>query len=189
MDTADRIDVAWTADAFLASDQHIFGDAWRYELVNGKILAHDAPTPEHGAIAAGLNMAIATRLRGNPDGCRPEIGSGAAPLRAQRNTARIPDITIRCRGLPRVVFEVISPSELRNWRARDQKRRDLQDVEGVQEIVEVYQGEVAVHLYRRLPDATWLFEAIGDAEGVLTLKSIAIEIPLKETYEFALFNE
>lgn len=80
----------WTAERFLVTDQHAFGDAWRYELVDGRIVAHAAPSPEHGAILAGLTGALANRLRGNPDGCRPESGSGAVPKTAQRATARIP---------------------------------------------------------------------------------------------------
>ncbi|MEO8714226.1 MAG: Uma2 family endonuclease, partial [Acetobacteraceae bacterium] len=121
MDTAERASRYWTAEEFLATDQREFGDAWRYELVDGSIVAHAAPTPEHGAIISGLTGALVSRLRGNRDGCRPETGSGAAPKTQQRSTARIPDATIRCGDLPRVVFEVVSPSELRAWRARDRK--------------------------------------------------------------------
>jgi hypothetical protein len=47
-----------TADRFLVTDQHMFGDAWRYELVDGRVIAHAAPTPEHGAILAGLTTAL-----------------------------------------------------------------------------------------------------------------------------------
>jgi hypothetical protein len=35
MDTAERAaGKAWTAEEFLETDQHEFGDAWRYELVD-----------------------------------------------------------------------------------------------------------------------------------------------------------
>jgi Uma2 family endonuclease len=114
----------WTAERFLTTDQHEFGDAWRYELVDGRIVAHAAPSPEHGAILAGLTGALVSRLRGNPDGCRPESGSGAVPRSAQRATARIPDALIRGGEDPRVMFEVISPSEPRHWTERDARRGD-----------------------------------------------------------------
>ena len=175
----------WTAEAFLATDQHVFGDAWRYELVDGRIVAHAAPSPEHGAILAGLATALGSRLRGNADGCRPESGSGAVPKTMQRATARIPDALVRCGEHPRVMFEVISPSELRNWTERDAKRRDLQVVEGAQEIVELYQSERACHVYRRLADGTWSFEAQDGADAILRLPSIGLEIPLAEIYAFA----
>jgi Uma2 family endonuclease len=174
-----------TAEAFLATDQSQFGSAWRYELVDGRIVGHAAPAPAHGAILAGLTAALGARLRGSPEGCRPEVGSGAAPRQQQRATARIPDATIRCGDLPRVVFEVVSPSELRAWHARDRKRRDLQDVEGVMEIVEIYQDEPAIHVYRREAEGTWSFDAIGGLEAELSLRSVALSIPLAEVYEFA----
>ena len=175
----------WTAERFLTTDQHEFGDAWRYELVDGRIVAHAAPSPEHGAILAGLTTALGNRLRGNPDGCRPESGSGAVPRSAQRATARIPDVLIRCGEIPRVMFEVISPSELRNWTERDAKRGDLQAVEGAHEIVELYQSERACHVYRRRPDGTWSFEAQGGPDAILRLPSVGLEIPLVEIYAFA----
>ncbi len=175
----------WTAEAFLATDQRGFGDAWRYELVDGRVVAHAAPTPEHGAILAGLTGALVSRLRGNPDGCRPESGSGAVPKSAQRATARIPDALIRCGEHPRVMFEVISPSELRNWTERDTRRRDLQAVEGAQEIVELYQAERACHVYRRVPDGSWSFEAVGGSDAMLQLPTVGLAIPLSEIYAFA----
>jgi Uma2 family endonuclease len=184
MNTAERAGgKIWTADEFLETDQHEFGDAWRYELVDGRIIAHAAPSPNHGAVLSGLNGALVTRLRGTLEGCRPEVGSGAAPKRQQRNTARIPDATVRCGDLPRVVFEVVSPSELKNWRARNRKRRDLQDVEGVQEIIELYQAEASAHIYRR-EGGSWSFDAIDGLDSILNLKSVGIEIPLSEVYEF-----
>ena len=76
------------------------------------------------------------------------------------------------------MFEVISPSELRNWTERDAKRRDLQAVEGAQEIVELYQSERACHVYRRRPDGTWSFEAQGGPDAILRLPSVGLEIPL-----------
>jgi Uma2 family endonuclease len=179
----------WTAEAFLATDQHEFGDAWRYELVEGRIVAHAAPSPEHGAVLAGLVGALGSRLRGNPDGCRPESGSGAVPRAAQRPTARIPDAMIRCGEHPRVIFEVVSPSELRSWAQRDRRRRDLQAVEGALEVVELYQSERAVHVYRRRPDDTWSFEAHEGLHAVLHLASVGLSIPLSEIYEFAELEE
>jgi Uma2 family endonuclease len=72
----------WTADEFVVQDQHNFGDAWRYELVDGQILAYAAPDPEHGAILAGLVGALGNRRAKMPHGCRPETGSAAMPRSA-----------------------------------------------------------------------------------------------------------
>lgn len=176
----------WTAEEFLATDQCAFGDAWRYDLVDGEIVAHAAPSPDHAAILSGLTTALGNRLLGNRDGCRPEIGSGAVPQRRQRNTARIPDAMIRCGDHPKVVFEVVSPPEMRQWRSRDRKRLDLQVVEGVREIVEIYQDEYALHVYRLAPDGSWGFEAIGGRDATLHLASVGIDIPLAEIYVFTI---
>jgi len=174
----------WTAQEFLATDQNAFGDAWRYELVDGVIVAHAAPTPDHGAILAGLGTALATRLSARSDGCRPEIGSGAAPSQQQRPTARIPDAMIRCGEHPRVTFDVVSPSELRAWRARDRRRQHLQNIEGVREIVEIYQDEAAIHVYRLEEEGRWAFSAVNGLDGMLTLESVGLDVPVREIYQF-----
>jgi Uma2 family endonuclease len=177
-----------TADEFLAADQRSFGPAWRYELIEGQIVAHAAPSPKHGRILAGLMRALGNRLSGNNHGCYPEAGSGAAPEREQHNTARIPDAMMRCQELPRVTFEIISPSELEDWRARDRKRLDVQEVKSVTEIVEIYQEQVALHVYRKTASGTWDFSQKGGANAVLDLFGAGdhLSIPLSEIYEFAM---
>ena len=54
MDTAARDTTFLDADAFLRTDQREFGNAWRYELVRGRIVAHAAPSPEHAVILGNL---------------------------------------------------------------------------------------------------------------------------------------
>ena len=76
-----------------------------------------------------------------------------------------------------------------HWRGRNRKRRDEQDVEGVQEIVEIYQSQPSVHLYRKGAEGEWVFEAVDEMEGVLTLRSIGIDLPLAEIYEGVDFTE
>ncbi len=175
----------WTAEAFVATDQHVFGNDWRYELVEGQIVGHAAPSPEHGAILTGLSAALFNRRNQMPAGCRPESGSSATPRSPQRNTARIPDAMIRCGALPRVAFEVVSPSEIRDWRGRDLKRKHLQAVEGIEAIVELFQDDFAAHVYRVSRACTWEFEALGGPDAVLSLDIVQISIPLSEIYELA----
>lgn len=187
MGNLDRVETGWTAEAFLKTDQHVFGNAWKYELVDGQIVALAAPVPLHAFIHGNLSLAIGSRLRGKP--CRMEIGAGAAPQNQQRATARIPDALIRCNGQPRVIFEVVSPSELRDWCGRDRKRFDEQDVEGVVEIVELYQSQPSAHIYRKGEDGAWTFDAVADMGAVLRLRSVEIDVPLAEIYEDVDFTE
>jgi Uma2 family endonuclease len=95
---------------------------------------------------------------------------------------------VRCGGHPTVAFEVVSPSEIQDWRAWDQKRQHLQAVEGMREIVELFQEDYAVHVYRLAAGGTWTFEALGGAEAALRLESVDISIPLAEIYAFALLG-
>jgi Uma2 family endonuclease len=179
-------DKLWTAEKFLRTDQREFGDAWRYELIDGRIVAHAAPTPAHAKIVAALAGALTIRMTGK-DGCFPESGSGAVPQNQQQANARIPDVMIRCGGLPRVLFEVLSPSELRRWRERDRKRLDEQDIPGVAEIIEIYQSEPAIHIYRR-EGGHWAFEPVGGLEATLELRSVDLIIPLAEIYRYIDFD-
>jgi Uma2 family endonuclease len=181
MDTAALDTRFLDADAFLRTDQSVFGPAWRYEPVRGRIVAHAAPSSEHAIILANLSRETGDRLRNHPD-CWVEIGSGVVPKYERQETARIPDATIRCRRAPRVLFEVISPSELQHKRAWDQQRSDLQAVEGVQEIIEIFLDEILVHAYRRQGDV-WTFAFAGGLEAELTLPSVGITIPLAALYE------
>ena len=87
------------------------------------------------------------------------------------------------------MFEVISPSELRNWTQGDAKRQDLQAVEGAEEIVELYQAERACHIYRRRPDGTWSFESQSGADAILQLRGVDLSLPLSEIYAFASLPE
>ena len=181
MDTVTRDTPFLDADAFLRTDQFEFGSAWRYELVRGRIIAHAAPSPEHGVILNNLAGELYVRLRGHPE-CRSEIGSGAISRAEQHDTARIPDAMIRCGSHPRVLFEVISPSELQHKRQWDQKRVDLQAVEGVQEIIEIFQDEVLAHAYRR-SDSGWMFESIAGQDAEIALSSVGISVPLTALYD------
>jgi Uma2 family endonuclease len=181
MDTPARDTRFLGADAFLRTDQSAFGNAWRYELVRGAIVAHAAPSPEHGVILNNLAGELYNRLRSHPE-CRSEVGSGAAPQYDQRDTARIPDATIRCGKHPRVLFEVVFPSELQHKRQRDQKRSDLQAVEGVQEIFEIYQDEMLAHAYRR-QGASWTFESIAGPDATIELRTVGITVPLAALYD------
>jgi hypothetical protein len=79
---------------------------------------------------------------------------------------------------------VVSTSELRHKRQWDQKRADLQAVEGVQEIVEIFQDEMLAHAYRR-HGAGWVFESIAGPEAHIALPGVGIAIPLAVLYEGA----
>ncbi len=65
----------------------------------------------------------------------------------------------------------------------DRRRAQLQDIEGVEEVVEIYQHVPAVHTYRRQEDGGWEFVPVNGLECDLEIKSIGMSIPLAEIYE------
>ena len=80
-------------------------------------------SPRHAAIAANLTISLGNRLRGS--GCRP-YGSDLA-VRTGEASIRFPDVSVYRRddlegetgeakllGVPRVIFEVLSPSTASN---------------------------------------------------------------------------
>ena len=168
-----------TVEEFLVTDQAAFGPAGRYELVDGRPVAHAAPAPEHGAIVVNLGTALSRRLAANP--CRVEAGSAAVPRGNDR--ARIPDVMIRCGGKPTVLFEVISPSDEKSQAQKAERYRDLMNVDGVVEIVEVVQAEFVCRLHRWRGEINgWQMEVISGAAETLKLLSVGIEIPFSEIY-------
>jgi Uma2 family endonuclease len=181
-----RVPTTMTADEFVDTDQCEFGDAWRYDLVDGVIEAHAAPSDRHGVILTNVVFALKSRLKNHREGCRAETGSAVIPSRKIRNTARIPDALARCQGLPRVTFEVVSPSELRHIKQRDRKREDVKQVEGVVQLVEIYQHTMAAHIHNKTGAGGWEFVTISGREAVLEVPSLGISIPLIEIYEDAM---
>ena len=43
-------------------------------------------------------------------------------------------------------------------------------------------------MYQKEATDTWSFDAIDDLEAILSLRSVGIEIPLSEVYEFVEFE-
>lgn len=180
--TARHLPPRMTVAEFLATDQAAFGPAWRYELVDGQLVSHAAPAPEHGAIMMNLGSALKSRLKGTD--CRPEAATAAVPRSKSDDRARIPDVVIRCSGKPTVLFEVLSPSDEHSPREKAERFRDLKNVEGVKEIIEVVQDDFVcrIHRWREEIDG-WQMEELSGAGETLRLRSVGVEIPLAEIYD------
>jgi hypothetical protein len=181
-----RVPTTMTADEFVDTDQCEFGDAWRYDLVDGVIEAHAAPSDKHALMLSNLIAALHGKLRSHEAGCHVETGGAVIPARKIRNTARIPDALARCKGLPRVTFEIVSPSELRRVKQRDKKREDVKQVEGLVQIFEIYQHTMVAHVHSRTAAGIWEFVSVSGKEAGLDMPSLCISIPLIDLYEGAM---
>jgi hypothetical protein len=60
----------------------------------------------------------------------------------------------------------------------------LQDTEGVEEIVEIYQNEAAIHVYHRGQSEQWSFDTVDGLDAGLSSRSVGVDIPLSEIYQF-----
>lgn len=60
----------------------------------------------------------------------------------------------------------------------------MQAVEGVQEIVELYQDDYAIHAYRKRADGQWAFAMVHGRDASLRLESVGLDLPVSEIYQF-----
>ena len=141
----------WTLAEFLAFDD---GTDTRYELIAGDIVARAPPSGIHGALVAGLAVAIGAKLE------RPSrVATEAGIVLADRiDTYYQADLAVTCAGLTRdpsvpepiVIVEVLSPSTA----ATDYLRKlpDYRSIASVQDILLVASTEPRIEHWRRQAD-------------------------------------
>lgn len=163
-----------------------FGGA-KAELVDGLIFMMAGGSARHAAIAVNLSAALLTRLRGTS--CRPY--SSDLAVRTGEASIRFPDVSVYCRddltddtgdakllGIPRVVFEVLSPSTASN----DQiiKLAEYRRLPGLQAVVfidpETERARVVDTAIDR--EAAWL-----PAGSAIDLPALGISVSHDEIFE------
>jgi len=184
----------------------------RYELINGVIYVKDGPrvtpgmsfdtmramagaSPTHVLLTTNFSGLLFTRL--NRARCRQYV----TDLRvATKRSYVYPDLVVVCgdarfeprQGVdallnPTLVIEVLSPSTM------DHDRGDKFDlyrqIESVQEYLIVHQATARVEQFSRLPDGGWRFDAAVGLDDTLTLRSMAVSVPLRELYDGVTFPE
>jgi Uma2 family endonuclease len=170
-----------SVEAFLAYE---FADDRPRDLIDGIVVAHAAPSPEHARIVANLGRAIGNALEAAGSPCFVEVGSGIVPRRRRKPTYRVPDLLIRCPesdpgGEAVVVVEVISPANTAS--EMDEKARDYKSVPSIRQIIHLAQDRLACSFQRKAGDL-WIAEQIDGADAVLPIDGFAIRIPLAVVY-------
>ena len=164
------------------------GDA-KAELVDGIILMMAFGSARHSAIAVNLSGALMARLRGS--GCRP-YGSDLA-VRTGKETIRFPDVSVYCRddvtatgnakllGVPRVVFEVLSPSTASNDQIT--KLAEYRRLPGLKAVVFIDPENERARIIESAVEreAAWL--PVGSD---LDLPMLGISLPHSEVFESSL---
>ena len=78
------------------------------------------------------------------------------------------------------MFEILSPST--EDFDHGKKFSYYRTIPSFEEYVLVSQHRVLVERFRRQNEHNWHFEEITDLDGVLTLESLGIEIPVRDIY-------
>lgn len=155
-------------------------DRWYYDPVTGMAGA----TRAHNRIQANLIIALGTRLHGG--------SCWAAPSELKTRThsnVRYPDVTVECGDgpgssllsvEPRVVFEVLSPSNT----LPDQLRLldDYQAVPSIAQVVYVEQQRPYILSWER-SGKFWPRTNLESLDATLLLPSLGLSVPLTEIYQ------
>ena len=158
----------------------------RYEFDGFEPVAMTGGTRNHSRIAANVQFALRTRLRGS--GCEP-LGPDAG-VATIGDAVRYPDALVTCtkgpgtdRAVPGVVvvFEVLSPTSGRIDRIV--KVREYAAVASLRRYVILEHTSVGLTvLERSAGDQPWIITTLT-AGDTLRMPEIGIEVPIVELYE------
>lgn len=162
------------------------------EYWDGEVVAMTGAPRMHNLIATNAAAGLWHQLSGRP--C--EVYQADMRVRAEwANGIAYPDVVVVCGGPrfadaredvllnPTVIVEVLSPSTERF--DRGPKAEAYRAIESLREYALVAQDRPRVELHRREADGTWTVVLLQRLEDVLTLRSVAGELPLATLYRGA----
>lgn len=163
------------------------GTDTRYELISGSVVAMAPALEGHRILAARLVRRFEEALERR----RPCNAQGEAGIRHPERddtffiadvavTCSLPDARRRYMLEPILIVEVLSSSTERDDRLI--KVPAYQRIPSVQEILVVDSGALYAAVYRRHGEQ-WLIQISLGREGVISLESVGIKIPLAQLYE------
>lgn len=181
------IAVAKPATSMTAADFLAWNDGTdtRYELIDGRPVAMNPPRLPHSDLTGALALAIGQRLT-LPCRVSTEVG---IRLPDREDTYYQADAAVSCSARrqqdawirdPVVIIEVLSASTAAH--DRDRKGRDYRLLASVQEIVFVSSSALRVEVARRVAAGWSSVDSVG-RDGVMTLQSLDLAIPLSEIYQ------
>lgn len=185
----------YTVEEYFELEEH---SDEKYEYWDGYVvplrgpLAMSGGSYAHSLIAMNVAGALRDRYRGGP--CRVT----GSDLRVKlRHAARFvyPDVSVVCgppeldprdkaKGTvlnPRLIVEVLSPST--QSIDRNQKLKNYLQIESLEEYLLVSQDAPRVESFFRQPGGSWLFTPVDGVDGILKVRSMNFEIPLREIFE------
>ena len=163
----------------------------KHEYDNGEILAMAGGSANHSLIIMNFLGELRSRLKGKP--CR--VYESNLRVRIPRTTLyTYPDGSVICGEIkkdaddpagetvvnPRVIIEVLSPSTEGYDRGRKFER--YMKLDSLEEYVLVSQETARVESFWRREGGSWLLTPVSGVEGAAKLRSLDIELPLREIY-------
>jgi Uma2 family endonuclease len=161
-------------------------DDRHYELIDGVPVAHAAPSPDHGSVAANFCIELSAAIRAKKLPCRAEVTTGVQPVRRARWNYFEPDVVVRCGSSrqrpadPVVVVEIVSPSN----RERDTLRK-IAGYKSVPSIVAISLAEQDEHLchIQQRSGGKWVAEELTGPEAMVRIEALGIEFRLGDVYQ------
>ena len=157
----------------------------RYEFDGVRPVAMTGGSGNHARITGNINFQLRLRLG---EGGRCEALASDAGVETGGEAIRYPDGVVTCTRFdgrtrlvpdPVVVFEVVSPSSIREDRIV--KPQEYAAVPSIRRYVIVEQATIGLTVLGRERDEPWHLRTLGSGD-VLALPEIGIEIPVDTLY-------
>jgi Uma2 family endonuclease len=160
-----------------------------YDLVDGVLRAHAAPSGTHARLHTRIGMLMQQHLDAHHPGCSVLIGAVVRPHFQAKWNFRIPDLAVTCarnqRGEravpdPFILIELLSPSNKADtW----ENVRNYITIPSISEIVIIDTERVRADMLVRRADGSFPAEPlVVEAGGMVPLASIGFELSLNEAY-------
>lgn len=179
--------------AQIAPEEYLEGERLaptRSEYVRGEIWGMAGAKPVHNLITLNIGGELRTRLKGKP--CIA-YSSDQKVQAGHRDAYFYPDVSVVCGQPilldgtddvitnPTLVVEVLSPTTQRY--DKEAKFADYALLPSLKEYVLVSADRRLVTHSARQPNGQWLVTFYLDAESVMLLPSLNVELPLSEIYD------
>jgi Uma2 family endonuclease len=160
----------------------------RHEFLNGEVWAIAGGTPQHGALAVSVTLALGAALSGKP--CRG-YSSDVRVRIPETGLSTYPDLSVVCGELetapddedaitnPIVLVEVLSDST--EAYDRGAKWAHYRRIPSLREYVLVSQGEPRIEVFRRIEAGRWELLEARPGETI-ELASLGVQLDVAAVY-------
>ena len=179
--------VKYTPDEYLALER---AAEYKSEYIDGEIFAMAGVSRQHARIQGNLYTGLDLQLGDGP--CEVFTSDLRVRVNSRRTRFVYPDATVVC-GEPQfeddqvdilinptVVFEVLSKTTAAY--DRGEKAEFYRAMPSLSDYVLIAQDRVHVEHYARQADNRWELIEVNDLDGVLDIRSIGCQLPLRQVY-------